>query len=41
LGGEAGIGGMKVRTHYQAARNGRAGIWTCEDMEAARRKANQ
>jgi transposase InsO family protein len=38
---EAGIGGMKVRTHYQAALNGRAGIWTCDDMEAARGQANE
>jgi hypothetical protein len=38
---EAGIGGMKVRTHYQAARDARAGFWTCEDMEAARRQANE
>jgi len=38
---EAGIGGMKVRTHYEAARNGRAGFWTCEDMQAARCQANQ
>ena len=38
---EAGIGAMKVRTHYEAARNGRAGIWTSEDLEAARRQANE
>jgi putative transposase len=38
---EAGIGAMKVRTHYQAARNGRAGNWTSEDTEAARRQANE
>ena len=38
---EAGIGGMKVRTHYEAARHGRAGSWTCENVEAARCQANE
>jgi hypothetical protein len=38
---EAGIGSMKTRTHHQAARNGRAGQWSCEDVEAARLEANQ
>ena len=38
---EAGIGSMKTRTHHQAARCGRAGEWTCEDLEAARREANE
>ena len=38
---EAGIGAMKVRTHDQAARNGRAGHWTSEDTEAARCQANE
>ena len=38
---EAGIGAMKVRTHYQAALDGRAGNWTCEDTEAARCQANE
>jgi transposase InsO family protein len=38
---EAGIGAMKVRTHYEAARNGCAGVWTSEDLEAARRQANE
>jgi hypothetical protein len=38
---EAGIGSMKTRTHHQAARNGRAGQWTCDDVEAARLEANQ
>jgi hypothetical protein len=32
---------MKVRTHYQAARNGRAGNWTSDDTEAARCQANE
>jgi transposase InsO family protein len=38
---EAGIGALKVRTHYQAARQGRPGEWTCADAEAARQQANQ
>jgi transposase InsO family protein len=38
---EAGIGAMKVRTHYQAARHGRSGHWTCEETEAARCQANE
>jgi hypothetical protein len=38
---EAGIGTMKVRTHYEAARQGRAGIWTCEDVEVARRHTGE
>jgi transposase InsO family protein len=32
---EAGIGALKVRTHYQAVRQGRPGEWTLEDAEAA------
>jgi hypothetical protein len=38
---EAGIGAMKVATHYRAALAGRSGFWTSEDTEAARRKANE
>lgn len=38
---EAGIGSMKTRTHHQAARQGRAGEWTCDDVEAARLQANE
>ena len=38
---EAGIGSMKTRTHHQATRRGRAGEWTCEDLEAARQEANE
>lgn len=38
---EAGIGAMKVRTYYQAARNGRGGNWSSEDTEAARCEANE
>ena len=37
---EAGIGALRVRTHYQAARQGRPGEWTLEDAEAARQEAN-
>src|SRR5262249_54470804 len=37
---EAGIGALKVRTHYQAVRQGRPGEWTLEDAEAARQQAN-
>jgi transposase InsO family protein len=38
---EAGIGALKVRTHHQAARQGRPGAWTCADAEAARQQANE
>jgi transposase InsO family protein len=38
---EAGIGALKVRTYYQAARQGRPGEWTCADAEAARQQANE
>jgi hypothetical protein len=38
---EAGIGSMKTRTHHQAARRGRTGLWSCDDAEAARREANE
>jgi len=38
---EAGIGGMKARTQDEAARQGRNGQWTADDVEAARRMANE
>ena len=38
---EAGIGALKVHAHWEAARNGRAGHWTSDDVEAARLRANQ
>lgn len=38
---EAGIGSMRTRSHHHAARNGRPGQWTCDDVEAARLEANQ
>ncbi len=37
---EAGIGSLKTRVHEEAARHGRPGAWTCEDIEAAREQAN-
>ncbi len=40
-GCEAGNGALQVRTHEQAALHGRAGRWTCEDLEAARRHSNE
>lgn len=38
---EAGIGSLKTRAHYEAARNSRPGEWTCDDVEGARLMANQ
>jgi transposase InsO family protein len=38
---EAGIGGLKTRTHHLAAVHGRPGRWTTEDVEAARRLADE
>lgn len=38
---EAGIGSMKRRTHIEAARNDHPGYWTSDDLEAARRQANE
>jgi len=38
---EAGIGSMKQRTAYQAERDGRLGGWTSQDLEIARRQANE
>jgi transposase InsO family protein len=37
---EAGIGSMKSRTHIEAARHGRAGLWSADDLEAARLQGN-
>jgi transposase InsO family protein len=37
---EAGIGSLKTRAHFESARRGRPGEWTCDDVEAARRQAN-
>jgi transposase InsO family protein len=38
---EAGNGSIKVRAHHEAARHGRPGEWTCDDLEAARLMANE
>jgi transposase InsO family protein len=38
---EAGIGSLKTRAMYCAARNGRVGFWTCDDLEAGRLQANE
>jgi len=32
---------MKARTHHRAARGGRPGAWTGDDVEAARLEANE
>jgi len=37
---EAGHGSIKTRAHHIAARAGRKGQWTCDDIEAARVQAN-
>ena len=37
---EAGIGALKARTHYQAARVGHPGQWTLADADMAREEAN-
>src|SRR5262249_45375462 len=37
---EAGIGGGKGRAHWESARHGRPGQWTCDDIEAARLTGN-
>jgi transposase-like protein len=37
---EAGIGSIKVRAFWHAATDGRPGDWTCDDIEAAVRQAN-
>ncbi|HEV8338457.1 MAG TPA: DDE-type integrase/transposase/recombinase [bacterium] len=37
---EAGIGSLEVRAFYQSARHDRTGQWTCDDVAAARRQAN-
>lgn len=38
---EAGIGSLATRAHHIAARNGRPEEWTCDDVEGARRMANE
>jgi len=38
---EAGIGALKNHTHEHAVSFGRPGLWTSEDVEAARRHSNE
>ncbi|MCI0409620.1 MAG: transposase family protein [Acidobacteria bacterium] len=38
---EAGIGSLEVRVFYESARHDRPGQWTCDDLGAARRQANE
>lgn len=38
---EAGMGWLKTHAHYHAARHGRPGAWTADDLEAARLRANE
>lgn len=38
---EAGIGALKTHAWHEAARHGRPGHLTCDDLEAARLKANE
>ena len=38
---EAGGGRLKIRSEWEAERNGRAGQWTSDDVEAARLISNQ
>jgi transposase InsO family protein len=38
---EAGIGGLKNRTHEEAAAAGLPGFWTSDDVEAARLRGNE
>ena len=38
---EAGVGSLKTRAHHEAARHDRPRAWTSDDIEAARRQANE
>jgi transposase InsO family protein len=38
---EAGIGSLKIRAHWEAARHDRPGEWTVDDVEAARLRGNE
>ncbi len=38
---EAGTGAIETRAYHHAARHGRPWEWTCDDVEAARRQANE
>ncbi len=37
----SGIGSLEVRAFYESARHDRPGEWTCDDVAAAGRQANQ
>ncbi|VAX07762.1 hypothetical protein MNBD_ALPHA03-430, partial [hydrothermal vent metagenome] len=37
---EAGVGSLKTRAVFEAARNDRPGLWVCDDIEAARCQMN-
>ena len=37
---EAGNGAVKTPSHHEAARHGRIGCWTSDDLEAVRLQAN-
>jgi hypothetical protein len=38
---ESGTGTLKTYAHHEAARHDRPGEWTCDDVEAARLRANE
>jgi transposase InsO family protein len=38
---EAGTGSIETRAYHHAARHGRPWEWTCDDVESARRQANE
>ena len=38
---EAGVGSIKTRSHHEAARHARPGLWTSNDVEAGRLEANE
>jgi hypothetical protein len=38
---EAGVGAIRPRAQHESIRNNRPGEWTCDDVEAARCRANQ
>ena len=38
---EAGNGSFKTHVFYEAMRNGRVGHWTCDDVDAGRKVANE
>jgi len=38
---EAGFGTLKTYAHHEAAKHGRPHQWSCDDVEAARMRANE